>query len=285
MNRIALVTSAGIPDLTADDQRLARALVARGHHAAPVIWNNPAADWSDFDAAVIRSTWDYHLQPLAFDAWIERVEAAGVRLINPGSVARWNIDKTYLSQLEARGVPVVPTRWLEPGELTSLEDLRAATGWPDIVFKPTVSATAWQLWRAGPGVDDVPAPVRQALDTVRFMAQPFMRGIADGEWSLVFFDGRFSHAVVKTPRDGEFRVQEEYGGRATPAVPDKALVAAAARVLAAAPGPTVYARVDGLAASGQFTLLELELLEPSLYLGTHEPAPDRFAAAILRSLD
>jgi glutathione synthase/RimK-type ligase-like ATP-grasp enzyme len=282
MNRIALVTSAGIPGLTADDQRLARALVARGHHATPVIWNDPNADWSVFDAAVIRSTWDYHLQPAAFDAWIGRVEAAGVRLINPGSVARWNIDKTYLSQLEARGVPVVPTRWFEPGKLTSIEDLRAATGWPDIVLKPTVSATAWQLWRAAPGVNDVPAPVRQALDTLRFMAQPFMHGITDGEWSLVFFGGEFSHAVLKTPRAGEFRVQEEYGGLATPALPDEALVTAAARVLDAAPGPSVYARVDGLANAGEFTLLELELLEPSLYLGTYEPAADRFADAILQ---
>jgi glutathione synthase/RimK-type ligase-like ATP-grasp enzyme len=277
------VTCATIPDLTADDQRLTRALAGRGHDPRAVVWNDPTVDWRTYDVAVIRSTWDYHLEPAAFTAWIAHVEDAGVRLVNPASLAVWNVDKTYLRDLQARGVDIVPTRWLEPGELTSMAELRASTGWADLVLKPSISATAWRLWRATPGTEAIPSEIRQALATTRFLAQPYMDGIEHGEWSLVFFGGRFSHAVLKRPLDGEFRVQEEYGGRAVPGMPDAEMIAAAGRVLAAAPGVSVFACVDGIHGAGRFTLLELELLEPALYLGTDPAAADRFATAILES--
>jgi glutathione synthase/RimK-type ligase-like ATP-grasp enzyme len=151
-----------------------------------------------------------------------------------------------------------------------------------VILKPSVSATAWQLYRVPASEHVLSAEVMHALHARRFLAQPFVDDIVHGEWSLIFFDGAFSHAVLKRPRDGDFRVQQEYGGRAVRATPPAALVEDASRILAAAPERPLYARVDGVETREGFLLLELELLEPALFLSTDAAAPAQFAEAIAR---
>jgi hypothetical protein len=280
---VALVTCTALPALTDDDRLLQAALAARGAEAVPAVWDDPSVRWRDFGAVVVRSTWDYHLRPGEFRAWVDRVDALGVALHNPAPVLRWNASKHYLRALADAGAAVTPTRWVGAGDPTPLAEVLDAEGWDDAVVKPVVSATAHETWRVGRGTAADAEPRWRALVArADVMVQPFVRAVVDeGEWSLVFLGGTYSHAALKRPRAGDFRVQHEHGGTYAAAEPAAALVAEAARALAVAPAPCAYARVDGCAVGGRFQLMELELLEPALFLGAAPGAADRLAAAIL----
>ena len=280
--RFAFATWSRRPELTADDGRAAEALRRLGHRVDPIPWDAPGVAWTAFDAVVVRSVWDYHLRPAEFLRWVEAVEGTGTPLLNPPVVLRWNHHKSYLRDLAARGVATVPTIWLKRGAETNLPRLLAERGWSEAVVKPAVSASAYETCT----ISAPPAPVDQRrlealLDAGEVLVQPLLPEVrSPGEWSLVFFGGAFSHATLKRPRAGDFRVQEELGGRAEPADPPPRLVEQAARALAAAAAPCLYARVDGVDRGGQLVLMELELVEPVLYFGADPASPDRFAAAL-----
>jgi len=280
--RLAFATWTRRPELTADDARAAEALGRRGHRVTPVPWDAREVAWTAFDAVVVRSVWDYHLRPAEFLRWVGAVEAAGTPLLNPPVVLRWNHHKSYLRDLADRGVETVPTIWLPRGASPDLAGLLAARGWSEAVVKPAVSASAHETWviPGAPTADDQ-RRLGALLETREALVQPLLPEVrSPGEWSLVFFGGAFSHALLKRPRPGDFRVQEELGGRADPVDPPPHLVAQAERVLAAAPAPCLYARVDGVERAGRLVLMELELIEPVLYFGAAAAAPDRFASAL-----
>ena len=274
------------PEPTDDDRLLADELSARGVvvHAMP--WSDPTARWSAFDSVVVRSPWDYFLRAGEFHAWLDRLDADGARMHNDVRILRWNADKSYLRDLEARGIPVIPTLWLDRGDATSLAELRRVRGWAELVVKPTVSGGAHRTWRAT--VDSQTADdTRLAEMTGEFpvMVQPLIGEIErEGEWSLVFFAGRYSHAVLKRPRSGDFRVQREHGGTIEAAEPSASMIAAAERAIAAIPfgGATpLYARVDGCVVDDEFLLMELEVLEPELFLRCAPESATRLADALL----
>jgi glutathione synthase/RimK-type ligase-like ATP-grasp enzyme len=280
---VALVTCAAHPELPPDDRLLLPALAAAGLDPVPRRWDTPGEPWERHAAVVLRSPWDYHLRIAEFHGWLERLDAGRVRLFNPLPLVRWNADKRYLRDLEAAGVAVVPTHWVARGSSTTLADAKEQTGWRDIVVKPSVSATAWETWRVGPdvGPEDEERFAR-LLGRGTVMIQPYLDGIEGAELSLVFVAGRYSHAVLKRPRPGDFRVQTDFGGTVEAADPDPAVVAQAARALDAAPGASLYARVDGCVIDGRLRLMELELIEPVLFFG-HQPAAAGHFAAALRS--
>ena len=278
--RVAFVTWSGLPGLTADDRLAAAALVRRGWAVEPAIWDDPAVPWPAYSAAIVRSTWDYHHRPAAFLTWIERMEAAGVPLWNPPAVLRWNLDKRYLGELERRGIAVVPTRIVPKGSGMTLAATLHACGWDDVVVKPAVSASAYETWRSSSrraGGDA--ARFAALLDAGDVLVQPYQPAIEAGEWSLCFFGGAFSHAVLKRPRSGEFRVQSELGGTLSIEHPPPSLVAEAAAVTALIPGGWLYARVDACSVRGSLLLMELELIEPTLFFHADPAAADRFATA------
>lgn len=280
--RVALVTCRKVPTLTDDDRLLPPALAARGAEAEAVSWDDPAVAWTRFDRLVLRSVWDYHLRPDTFDTWLAARGRDGVTMWNPAALVRWNAHKSYLSALARRGVATVETAWLARGSAGALGALMDARGWADVVVKPAVSASAYRTLR----VARTDADARQAdLDDILVegdaLVQPFAPEIAAGEWSILFFGGAYSHAVRKRPAPEDFRVQEELGGRAETEEPDAGIVAQAAAALAAAPGRTAYARVDGIVRDGVLVLMELELIEPVLYLARHPEAAGRLAAAVL----
>ncbi len=285
-HRVALATQGALPDLYADDRLLIPALAARDVHASAAVWDDPSVDWTTFGAVVIRSCWDYHLKHDVFLAWIERLERAGVAVFNAPRVIRWNAEKGYLRDLEQRGVQVVPTRWIERGSLASLHDVLHDAGWENAVVKPAISASAHETWRTSlesTARDD--ARFRTMVDRGRVLVQPFMETVVtSGEWSLVFIDGACSHAMLKRARSGDFRVQSEHGGSAVRGDPGTHVVEQARRALVAGGGDSLYARVDGCVVDGEFVLMELELIEPLLYLGEHPDAPARFAAALVDRL-
>jgi hypothetical protein len=187
-------------------------------------------------------------------------------------VLRWNAEKTYLRDLSKAGVSVVPTRWVEAGESTPLAQILRETAWPRVVVKPAIAATAYRTWSAD-SVSAVADEVRfrELASDRRVLVQPFIDAItAEGEWSLIFFGGEYAYSVLKTPTDGDFRVQSDFGGKVISREADPILVAQASGVLDAVPfrrSELVYARVDGCVLEGRLLLMELELLEPGLFLG------------------
>lgn len=283
--RIALVTCAALPDLSEDDRLALPEFARRGLAVEPVAWDDARVEWDRFDLVVVRSTWDYTERAEDFLAWLERMEAAGVPLWNPAPLLRWNADKRYLRDLGAAGVPVIPTRWLDAGDRTPLAAVLEQAGWTRAVVKPVVSANARDTWATS--TDRAPedeARFRALTGRGAVMVQPFVDEIRDeGEWSLIFLGGAPSHAALKRPAGGDFRVQESHGGSTGPAVADAALWDAARRALAAVPHPWLYARVDGVRIGGRFHVMELEMLEPSLFFAVDPVAgPERLVDAVLR---
>jgi len=281
MTLILLATCESIPDLTEDDQALIAPLAKRGIEARPAVWSDASVPWSAAEAVLIRSCWDYHLRLEEFMGWIASLEQAGVRVWNPAAMLRWNADKTYLRDLERKGIPIVPTLWPE-AEIRLQQELRRQR-WKKAVVKPKVSATAYRT--VVTSADDTNEAQALADDLLRgpgVMVQEFMEEVSTrGEWSLVFFSGQFSHAVVKTPQAGDFRVQHDFGGSEHSAQPPDSVIQAASRAIAAVESVPLYARVDGVESGGQFLLMELELIEPVLFLKLAEGAADRFAEVIV----
>jgi glutathione synthase/RimK-type ligase-like ATP-grasp enzyme len=283
--RIALATSKDWPNLAPDDRMLLRPLADRGFKAEPAVWSDANYPWQDCDAVVIRSCWDYHLHSEKFLHWIASLELNGCNVWNSPATIRWNIDKCYLRSLESQGIPVVPTFWHEPGKTPKLADVLADKGWPRAVIKPRISATAHRTKL----IDAQNANAEQALFEELIagpgaMVQPFIESIVrDGEWSLMFFGGQFSHAVVKTAKPGDFRVQDEFGGEFQAVHPPPFVLECATRTVRSAPH-TLYARVDGVIDrsldEAEFRIMELELIEPALYLACDPEAANRFADAI-----
>lgn len=252
----------------------AGALEAAGMAVEPVTWNGDV-DLASFDLVLPLVAWGYHHRVADWHAWLDRAEAALLPVANPVTLLRWNSDKAYLAELCAAGVPTVPSMTIESLDEQSLAEARDAFG-EDLVVKPLVSASAYGTHRLG-SADPLPEAVRGW----RMLAQPWLTSItASGEWSLIYFDGRFSHAVAKVPREGEFRVQPEHGGIITRCDPPAGAREVADAALAEAPTPSTYARVDLVAGNdGSLQVIELELIEPALWLD-HAPDPTAFAAAV-----
>ncbi len=284
--RIAFVTCATYPQLTADDRLGAAALTEHGVDVVPAVWTDETIDWRGFDAIILRSMWDYHLHVTGFQAWLDKLEQAGPPIWNPVPLARWNADKRYLRDLEAAGVPIIPTVWFEQGEQPDVPAVLRAQGWSEAVAKPVVSSTAFRTFRfqahqaAARNTD-----VQELLAERAAMLQEFQPEILqEGEWSLVFMRGELSHTVVKRAVPGDFRVQEEFGGTTERSDPPRAVIDAAYAAMAASPCATLYGRVDGVLTPRGFRVGELELLEPGLFLLDDPRAPARFADAILAVL-
>ena len=282
MAQAAFVTSRKVPDLTADDRLVVDALAAAGVDVTPVIWDAPDVDWPGFSAVVIRSAWDYHLKRDAYEAWLRSREEDGTNLWNPARAVLANVHKGYLDSFSRRGIPIVPTTFVRAGEGQSLRTILERERYDHVVVKPAVSANARGTWRASlasPPADHAAFDAQAAVEDV--LVQPYLDEVAsEGEWSLVFFGDTFSHAVLKQPARGEFRVQEHLGGGAIAAEPPAQIIEQAHAVLAKAAAPLLYARVDGIVRDGRFLLMELEINEPSLFLGLSDGSAQRFARAI-----
>jgi glutathione synthase/RimK-type ligase-like ATP-grasp enzyme len=283
--RVALATCRELPGGDEDADLLLAAAGAVGLDTDWRVWDDPAVDWGSYDLVVIRSTWDYVPRRDDFTAWAASVP----RLANPADVVAWNIDKTYLRELAAAGLPVVPTHWLAPGDPVDWPS------WPDLVVKPTVSAGSRDTARYGPAEQDrAREHAARLLDAGRpVMVQPYLAGVdTAGETMVVHLGGGYSHAFTKGAilRPGEsaetdalFRPEQ-----VSPAEPTAAQRSVAERALAAVPGGPqrlLYARVDLLPGpDGEPVVVELELAEPSLFLTAAPGSADRFAAAIRTAL-
>ncbi|MFC7865143.1 RimK family alpha-L-glutamate ligase [Streptomyces murinus] len=288
MPRIALATydPGTAPSKDVDLPVLVRALNDAGARADAPYWDDPGIDWSAYDLVVVRSTWDYSWRAAEFTAWLERV-ARATRIANPADVIRWNLDKRYLGELAAAGVPTVPTSYLAPGE----DGAPVLPTDHDYVIKPTSGAGARFAARYTPAEHETAVRhlARMHAEGFTAMVQPYLRGIdVTGERALQFFGGRLLHASRKgavlspgTPYDADKVAHPDL----TPWRPTDAELAVAEKALAAVPGsaaPLLYARVDLVdGPDGTPRLMELELVEPNLFLFLHPDSLPRTAAAIL----
>lgn len=293
--RVALVTFSGKPALTPDDGVLRDALEALGAQVEARPWD-VEADWASADRIVMRSCWNFHHMPREFVRWVSDIGASlPGRLRNAPPLAMWSVDKRYLRDLAARGVRTVPTAWVSRSAerpLPTLASIIALHGAADgVVVKPAISATAHDTWRVAEhdaGAHQTRFAELVARAPAGVMVQPFVAEILDGEWSQIFLGGEFSHAVVKRPAAGDFRVQHDFGGTIEARHPGAALVADAHLALRAAADATgtrveeiLYARVDGVERDGRLVLMELELIEPVLFLAYAPGAARRMAALVL----
>lgn len=281
---VAVLTYSGLPQLDAFDSPLLPALAALGLDARPVIWDDPAVDWRTVRLAVVRYTWDAHLRRDAFVAWASKVDRL-TRLHNPAEVLRWNTHKHYLKELEAKGVPVTPTVWVERGGTRDVGALARERGWDAVVLKPAVSAGALKAY-VFPRSDATAATARVAQLAAEgdVLVQPYLTAFeTEGERSYIFFDGALSHAVHRPPTllSAPRGFPEPHAF--TPE--DPAELKLAESVLEAMGRPLLYARVDvATDNAGHPRLQEVEVTEPRLFLSLDAGAPGRLARAIAAKL-
>ena len=284
LRRCVFLSMDSLEGYVCDDHLAIAPFRAQGWAVDVVSWHNTEVSWSDYEAVIIRSPWDYMLHPDAFLAALETIEASHALLLNPLSMVRWNLDKTYLRDLEADGIPIVPTLWGTQLTAVAVEEAFSVFQTPEIILKPQISGGAYHTYRISETAwKNEAATFINTFPKRPFMLQPFLATVlTEGEYSLFYFGGQFSHAIQKRPKLADFRVQEEHGGLIEAHQPNEALLAAGERVMRTLKTPLLYARVDFIRLAqnqDQFLVMELELIEPSLYLRKDHASAIRFADA------
>ena len=284
--RCAYLTMDDISDFVSDAPMSVPAMNELGWDVEFVSWRAPDVDWNAYDLVYICTPWDYQDDPVAFMGVLEKIEASDALLVNSLRTVRWNLDKNYLRELEADGARIVPSLWRETWSDNAIADASAAFGTPTVVVKPQVGANADHTYVVDAGNTEA---LSDELATVfankPFFVQPFLETIrTEGEYSLFYFGGRYSHAILKKPKPGDFRSQEEHGADILPSMANNDMRAAAERMLATLDPAPVYARADYIRGPGdEFLLMELEVNEPSLYFRMDDKSPARFAWALNES--
>ena len=284
MKKCAFLTLDERGDWVIDDEHAIEPLAELGWDVHTVSWRQRTVPWEAFEAVVIRSTWDYWNDVPAFLDVLQTIDKK-TRLANPLSLVHWNLSKTYMQDLERKGVNIVPTLWPDTVEPGSFEAFSEALETEDLVIKPVVGANGDKAFRVNAGdrgerVQEICRVFRQR----EAMVQRFMPEVlTEGEYSLFYFSGEFSHAILKVPAANEFRSQEERGADILPAEPEALLLERGQQALGALGTPPLYARIDFVRdEKGDYALMEQELIEPSMYLRTDPGAAKRFAQAIDR---
>lgn len=258
------------------------AMAALGWQAEMVPWRDSSTDWNEFDAVYICTPWDYPQHADEFMHVLEAIDASSATLVNPLSLVRWSLAKTYLRDLQERGAAVVPSVWINDFDAAQLVDWFESFGTDTLVIKPDVGGNATDTFvLRNPVSSEFAGQLSRTFRNRPFLVQPFIANIqTEGEYSLFYFAGDYSHAIQKIPKSGDYRVQEEHGADIQSVRPADDLLATAAQVLALVEPAPVYVRADFVRSDDeQFLLMELELIEPSLYLRTDDGAAGRFAAA------
>ena len=282
--RLALITWSGLPEGAESERLLLSHLADAGVEPYIVDWRATDANFRQFHLVVLRSCWDYHLLGAEFTEWLQRT-ASVVPVLNDVNTVLWNRDKFYLRELAAMGIGIAPTIFLNgsgPIVSTAWQEIRS---WKKSVVKPAVSASAHKTWL----FDNVTLPkedeLKSKMEGEPFLIQQFIPEVeTQGEISFIYIEGAYSHAVLKRPASGDFRVQMEHGGSAELFHPDSSLLAQVNKIALAVPQvrDSLYCRIDAVARDGKLVLMELELIEPELFLGWAQGAAGRFADAIAR---
>jgi len=269
-----------------EDVQLSKFLETKGLIVQRPEWNDLQIDWKQFDVVILKSPWDYHDNFDSFILWLSELDKAGIKVLNPFTTVLWNSDKHYLKQIADDGLPVIKSIFLEKGIVPDLAELLDKSRCKKMIIKPCVSASAKNtMLLTFDTISSVQNAINGLLANESFLVQPFMEEILQGELSFMFFNGNFSHSTLKVPKTGDFRVQSEYGGTVQKINTDIAHLQAAGKYVEKYGKGTLYARVDGIISNGTFVLMELELIEPYLFLNCHEPGFDNYYQGLLQLLE
>ena len=283
MKKLAFLSMDDLQDFFVYDELLLAPFAEHGYTVDTVSWHEADYDFSDYEAVIVRSPWDYQQYEAAFVACLKRIDQQSC-LLNSLPLMMWNLNKRYLKDLDAAGVPVLPTLWLSDFDEAAVSGAFSRFACDEVVIKPCVSANAddtFRLTRAA--IQQQHEQLAACFKQRQCMVQPFVQSVTErGEVSLFYFGGELSHAILKRPQKGDFRVQEEHGGSLQAITPEPSMVHNAEAALQAMPDDYLYARVDLLWFADDWRIIELELIEPSLYFNLDERSPQRFVNAYLR---
>lgn len=265
-----------------EDNYVLNALTDAGFKACKKAWCDSVFDWSSAKAVIFRTTWDYFDRYDEFSVWLKEVSKS-CKLINSADLINWNIDKRYLLELQRKGVNVAPTLLMEQGTTVNLAEAFASTGWKEAVLKPVVSGAARHTYRiTSENASDHQSILEELLSNEHMLLQEFLNDIVEfGEISLMFMGGEFTHAIRKIAKSGDFRVQDDHGGRVVSHEATAAEIEFGRKAIAACPELPTYARVDIVRDnSGALSICELELIEPELWFRENPAAATKLAEAI-----
>lgn len=281
--KVAFLTTDNLEEFFVYDELLIPVFAERGINVETVSWRQPQ-DWNRFDVVVVRSTWDYQQYPEAFLTCLREIDASSARLENPLPLMEWNIHKTYLKDLAQQGVPIVPTVWSSGFEQDKVAEQFERFCVDELIVKPVLSANADDTFRLSKqSLVEQSRSLTECFENRDLMIQPFLKSVVEeGEYSLFYFAGTFSHAILKRPKKGDFRVQEEHGGQLAVYKPTKEVEAVSLKALSAMPTDYLYARVDVIRTEQGWAVMELELIEPSLYFNLDETSISTFVDAFIR---
>ncbi len=285
MAQIVFTTYQAYPDFSQSDSLVAAALMEQGHEVIALPWETELAAFQAADLIIFRAHWNYHHQPVAFLAWLDQVAALGVPYYNSAALIRWNLDKRYLFDLQAQGVTIPVSHMLSVGEDPAA--IYAQHGWESAVIKPLAGASGHLVEHvAYTELAEWQTRIRPQRAEGDWLMQEFRPEIqTQGELSLIFIDGQFSHAVAKRPQQGEFRINSHYKGEIVRIIPADSILAQAYDLLTRLSEVPLYARVDGIVTTdGRFCLIELEVNEPGLYFVYAPDCAAQFAQAICDKL-
>jgi glutathione synthase/RimK-type ligase-like ATP-grasp enzyme len=270
-----------------EDDLLINYLQSKGLTIEKAIWNNPKVNWNKYDFALIKSPWDYFNLIDDFYEWLTKMEGERLRFLNPIITVKWNADKHYLKDIENGGLKIAPCIFLEKGKSVNLIDYFTKLGAEKLIVKPAVSGGSKNTFKITvENVGEVSQQLQVLLEVEDFIVQPFLKEIEDdGEWSFLFFGGKFSHALIKKAKEGDFRVQHVFGGSIHPQQPPKELIGKAQLYVDQFAKGCLYARVDGVMVNQQFLLMELELIEPFLFLETNIESLENYYQALLKFIN
>lgn len=284
---VSYVSTGAYDANTLDEDKLLSDLLTEmgiSHEIQP--WSDPNVDWSRFSHLLIKSTWDYFDYYPQFLKWIETVKKLGIPVLNELGTIQWNSSKKYLLEIESKGFPTIAGFILEKGSKPNLQEILSQVNSEILVVKPLVSGGAKNTLKI-PAKDwsSFEEKVAKLIQDEDFLVQPYISEVAEvGEYSLIFFNGQFSHAVLKTPAKADFRVQHYFGGTIKEIFPSPKMLDSAQRLIDEFAPDSLYGRVDGVDIDGVFHLMELELIEPYLFLGLSEKAIPNYKKALEKRL-
>ena len=280
--KIGLITCEEKRELDGEDILLLDAIRNTKNQCEPIAWSEMNDDVLKFDSLIIRSVWDYHHRIDEFTKWLNWIEANQVKLYNEVEVVRFNIDKNYLKFFSNLGFKIVPSIFQKANSKIELDPYFCYFNTDEIILKPTISASAHNLIKISKDkIGDFQDKINKVIKA-DYIIQPFIKEIYNiGETSLVFYDKKYSHAVSKIPKSGEFRVQGDFGGTYEYLSPDKWIIEYASKIVLSIPYELLYARIDCIVLDNEFMLMEVELIEPVLYNEKKEYR-DKFVESILK---
>ncbi len=265
-----------------EDDLLIDFLQTKGLKLEKEIWNDDCVKWENYELAIIKSPWDYFDLIEDFYAFLSKLENKNVKLLNPIDIVKWNADKHYLQDIEKAGLKVTPSIFLSKGDQVDLKPYFDQFKTQKFIVKPAVSGGSKNTFKVtATNVDEVNEKLNSLIELEDFIVQPFLTEIEEnGEWSFIFFGGKFSHALLKKAKAGDFRVQATFGGSVHPQEATAHLLKNVQAYIDQFAKGCLYARVDGAIVNDEFMLMELELIEPFLFLDTNKNALQNYYNAL-----